>query len=55
MKSPCWFESRWKALQASGIYEHRAHLSEVYRNSLAHEVLSLGYGEFERHIDLQRS
>jgi conjugative relaxase-like TrwC/TraI family protein len=36
-------EGRWKALQASGIYEHRAYLSEVYRNSLAREVISLGY------------
>ncbi len=36
-------EGRWKALQASGIYEHRAYLSEVYRNALAREVLSLGY------------
>ena len=25
-------EGRWKALQASGIYERRAYLTEVYRN-----------------------
>ena len=31
-------EKRWKALQASGIYERRAYLTEVYRNALAREV-----------------
>jgi conjugative relaxase-like TrwC/TraI family protein len=36
-------EGRWKALQASGIYERRAYLTEVYRNSLAREVRLLGY------------
>src|SRR5208283_2814228 len=36
-------EGRWKALQASGIYEQRAYLTEVYRNALAREVCSLGY------------
>ena len=36
-------EARWKALQATGIYERRAYLSEVYRNALAREVLQLGY------------
>lgn len=36
-------EDRWKALQASGIYERRTYLTEVYRNSLAREVQSLGY------------
>jgi conjugative relaxase-like TrwC/TraI family protein len=36
-------EGRWKALQASGLYERRAYLTEVYRNTLAHEVGSLGY------------
>jgi hypothetical protein len=36
-------EGRWKALQASGLYERRAYLTEVYRNTLAHEVRSLGY------------
>lgn len=36
-------ENRWKALQASGIYERRAYLTEVYRNSLAREVRQLGY------------
>ena len=34
---------RWKALQASDLYERRAYLTEVYRNTLAHEVRSLGY------------
>jgi len=36
-------EGRWKALQASDIYEQRAYLTEVYRNVLAREVRSLGY------------
>ena len=36
-------EGRWKALQASDIYEQRAYLTEVYRNALAREVRSLGY------------
>jgi conjugative relaxase-like TrwC/TraI family protein len=36
-------EGRWKALQASGIYEQRAYLTEVYRNALAREVRALGY------------
>ena len=36
-------EGRWKALQASEIYERRAYLSEVYRNSLAREVRTIGY------------
>lgn len=36
-------EGRWKALQASGLYERRAYLTEVYRNTLAREVRSLGY------------
>jgi conjugative relaxase-like TrwC/TraI family protein len=36
-------EHRWKALQASGIYERRAYLTEVYRNSLARQVRQLGY------------
>jgi conjugative relaxase-like TrwC/TraI family protein len=36
-------EGRWKALQASGMYERRAYLTEVYRNALAREVRGLGY------------
>ena len=36
-------EGRWKALQASGLYERRAYLTEVYRNALAREVRALGY------------
>ncbi len=36
-------EGRWKALQASDIYERRAYLTEVYRNVLAREVRGLGY------------
>ena len=43
-------EGRWKALQASGIYERRAYLTEVYRNLLAREVRSLGY-EIENRRD----
>jgi conjugative relaxase-like TrwC/TraI family protein len=36
-------EARWKALQASGLYERRSYLTEVYRNALAREVRTLGY------------
>jgi conjugative relaxase-like TrwC/TraI family protein len=36
-------EARWKALQASGIYERTAYLTEVYRNVLARQVRMLGY------------
>src|SRR5713101_2649585 len=36
-------EGRWKALQASDIYAQRAYLTEVYRNTLAHQVRALGY------------
>ncbi len=36
-------EGRWQALQASGIYERRAYLTEVYSNDLAREVRALGY------------
>jgi conjugative relaxase-like TrwC/TraI family protein len=36
-------EQRWKALQAGGIYQRRAFISEVYRNALAREVHQLGY------------
>jgi conjugative relaxase-like TrwC/TraI family protein len=35
-------EGRWKALQASGLYERRAYLTEVYRNAPAREVRGLG-------------
>src|ERR1700730_15404902 len=41
-------ESRWKALQASGIYEQRAYLTEVYRNTLARAVRSLSYETEDR-------
>jgi conjugative relaxase-like TrwC/TraI family protein len=47
-------EGRRKALQASAIYERRAYLTEVYRNSLAREVRSLGY-EIENRRDASRS
>jgi conjugative relaxase-like TrwC/TraI family protein len=47
-------EGRWKALQASGLYERRAYLTEVYRNTLAHEVRSLGY-EIETRRDSRGS
>jgi conjugative relaxase-like TrwC/TraI family protein len=43
-------EGRWKALQASGLYERRAYLTEIYRNALAREVFGLGY-EIERRRD----
>ena len=36
-------EQRWKALQAGGIYDRRAYLSEVYRNALARELMKMGY------------
>ncbi len=42
-------EGRWKALQASGIYERRAYLTEVYRNSLACQMRQLGYEIENRH------
>src|ERR1700722_2109458 len=42
-------EGRWKALQASDIYAQRAYLTEVYRNTLAHEVRALGYDIDDRH------
>jgi conjugative relaxase-like TrwC/TraI family protein len=41
-------EGRWKALQASEIYDNRAYLTEVYRNALAREVRRLGYEIFDR-------
>src|SRR5581483_8513693 len=34
---------KWKALDARGLYERQGYLSEVYRNTLAHEVRKLGY------------
>ncbi len=43
-------EGRWKALQASGLYERRAYLTAVYRNALAREVRGLGY-EIENRRD----
>jgi conjugative relaxase-like TrwC/TraI family protein len=46
-------EDRWKALQASGLYERRAYLTEVYRNDVAHEMRSLGY-EIEPRRDSHR-
>jgi conjugative relaxase-like TrwC/TraI family protein len=46
-------EGRWKALQASEIYERRAYLTEVYRNALAREVRGLGY-EVENKSDAKR-
>jgi conjugative relaxase-like TrwC/TraI family protein len=36
-------EGKWKALQASDIYDQREYLTEVYRNALAREVMKLGY------------
>src|ERR1700736_3583900 len=42
-------EGRWKALQASDIYAQRAYLTEVYRNSLAHQVRALGYDIDDQH------
>ena len=41
-------EGRWKALQASEIYEQRAYLTEVYRNTLAAKVNDLGYRTVDR-------
>jgi conjugative relaxase-like TrwC/TraI family protein len=43
-------EGRWKALQASGLYEPRSYLTEVYRNALAREVRVVGY-EIENRRD----
>ena len=42
-------EGRWKALQASGLYERRSYLTEVYRNALAREIRALGYEVENRH------
>jgi conjugative relaxase-like TrwC/TraI family protein len=36
-------EERWKALQASGVYDRRTYLTEVYRNVLARKVAEHGY------------
>jgi conjugative relaxase-like TrwC/TraI family protein len=36
-------EGRWKVLEASGIYERCAYITEVYRNELAREVRERGY------------
>lgn len=36
-------EGKWKALQASEIYDQREYLTEVYRNALARETMKLGY------------
>jgi conjugative relaxase-like TrwC/TraI family protein len=36
-------EGKWKALQASAIYEQREYLTEVYRNAAARVVISQGY------------
>lgn len=47
-------EDRWKALQASDIYERRAYLTEVYRNALAREVKALGYEIESRPIPASR-
>jgi len=44
-------EARWKALQASGLYERRSYLTEVYRNALSREVRGLGY-EIENRRDV---
>ncbi|MDQ2840122.1 MAG: relaxase domain-containing protein [Acidobacteriota bacterium] len=41
-------EGRWKALQAADIYEQRAYLTEVYRNSLAGLIQGLGYETVDR-------
>jgi conjugative relaxase-like TrwC/TraI family protein len=41
-------EIRWKALQATDIYEQRGYLSEVYRNALARSVRELGYEIVDR-------
>jgi conjugative relaxase-like TrwC/TraI family protein len=47
-------EARWKALQAGGIYERRAYLTEVYRNALACQVRRLGYEIEDRRDDRGR-
>jgi len=41
-------ETRWKALQASDIYEQRGYLTEVYRNALARSVREYGYSIVDR-------
>jgi conjugative relaxase-like TrwC/TraI family protein len=47
-------EARWKALQAGGIYERRAYLTEVYRNALACQLRRLGYEIEDRRDDRGR-
>jgi conjugative relaxase-like TrwC/TraI family protein len=42
-------EGKWKALASYDIYQQREYLTEVYRNALAREVISLGY-QVEDHI-----
>ena len=44
-------EARWKALQASGLYERRSYLTEVYRNALSRQARTLGY-EIENRRDV---
>jgi len=41
-------EGRWKALQASAVYEGRGYLTEVYRNALARSVREYGYEIVDR-------
>ena len=41
-------EGKWKALQASTIYEHREYLTEIYRNVVARVVMSQGYHVADR-------
>jgi conjugative relaxase-like TrwC/TraI family protein len=42
-------EGRWKALKAWDIYARCAYLTEVYRNTLAHDMRGLGYDLDDRH------
>lgn len=36
-------EERWKALQATGLYQRRAFFTEFYRNTLAQKIQELGF------------
>ena len=47
-------ENTWKALQASELYAQREYLTEVYRNALAREMITLGYQVVDRYPARQR-
>src|SRR5260370_1009424 len=48
-KARSLYDMTFSALQASGLYERRSYLTEVYRNALARKVRALGYEVENRH------